>query len=71
MYALVYRVDMLQKAAFVYWFDDYKSVIHISFPPAWGMGDDVLRAFASKISIYKFATIDLMGEPMAAPSSCS
>ena len=34
----------------------------------WGA---VLRAFCSKYSMYKLATMGLTGEPMAAPSTCS
>ena len=34
----------------------------------WGA---VLKAFCSKYSMYRFATIGLTGEPMAAPSTCS
>ena len=32
---------------------------------------DVARALISKSSIKKFATLGLMGDPMAAPSFCS
>ena len=38
LYALVCGVDILQKAASVCFVDDYKSVIHISFPQTLGVG---------------------------------
>ena len=36
-----------------------------------GGGVDVLMAWTSRSSINRFATIGLVGEPMAAPSVCS
>ena len=49
---------------------DDKGVIHIPVPEPGGWGA-VLRAFCSKYSIYRLATIGLTGEPTAAPSTCS
>ena len=41
-----------------------KSVINISFPQSWGLVA-VLRVFVSNSSMNRFATIGLMGYPMA------
>ena len=65
--ALIYRINVIRKLLLC---ADCEGVIYISFPQRRGMGD-VLRALTSKSSIYKFATMGLIGEPMAAPSSCS
>ena len=45
---------------------DDKGVIHIPAPEPGGWSA-VLRAFCSKYSIYRLATMGLTGEPMAAP----
>ena len=49
---------------------DDKCVIHIPAQEPGGCGA-VLRAFCSKYSIYKLATIGLTGEPIATPLTCS
>ena len=66
----VNTVDVLKEALFVGFLVDDKSVTHIPAPELRGVGA-VLRAFCSKYSMYKLATIGLTGEPMAAPSTCS
>ena len=66
---IVYEINMFQKFLFVSCFDDYKGVIHKPLPHQRGCGD-VLMALTSKFSLYKFATIGLVGEPMVAPSTC-
>ena len=67
---LVNGIDAFCKAVLVCRLDDHKCVIHKSSPQARGCGA-VLRATISKSSIYKFATIGLIGEPIVAPSTCS
>ena len=62
LYTLVYGVDVLQEAIFVCCFDDHKSVIHMFFHRLGGLGD-VLRTLASEFSIYKLATMGLIGNP--------
>ena len=68
-YGRINTVDMLKEALFVGFLVDDKGVIHIPVPEP-GVGA-VLRAFCSKCSMYRLATIRLTGEPMAAPSTCS
>ena len=69
-YSRVNTVDVLKEALFVGFLVDDKGVIYIPAPELGGWGA-VLRAFCSKYSMYKLATIGLTGEPMAAPSTCS
>ena len=59
-----------RKPVFVGFLVDNKGVIHQPAPEPGGWGA-VLRAFCSKYSIYRLATIGLTGEPMAAASICS
>ena len=61
---------MFQKGFFVRSIDDSKSIVHKPFPQCREHGD-VARALISKSSINKFATMGLMGDPMAGPSFCS
>ena len=65
----VNTVYVLKEALFVSFLVDDKSVIHIPALELRGWGA-VLRAFCSKHSMYKLATMGLTGEPMAAPSTC-
>ena len=67
-YDRVNTVYVLEKALFVGFLVDDKGVIYIPAPELRGV---VLRAFCSKYSMYKLATMGLTGEPMAAPSTCS
>ena len=69
-YGRVNTVYVLKEALFVGLLVDDKGVIHIPAPELGGWGA-VLRAFCSKYSMYKLATMGLTGEPMAAPSTCS
>ena len=69
-YSRVNTVYVLKKALFVGFLVDDKGVIYIPAPELRGVGA-VLRAFCSKYSMYKLATMGLTGEPMAAPSTCS
>ena len=69
-YGRVNTVDVLKEALFVGFLVDDKGVIHKPVPEPGGLGA-VLRAFCSKYSMYRLATIGLTGEPMAAPSACS
>ena len=66
----VNTVNVLKEALFVGFLVDDKGVIYIPAPEPRGWGA-VLRAFCSKYSMYKLATMGLTGEPMAAPSTCS
>ena len=66
----VNTVYVLEEALFISFLVDDKGVIHIPAPELWGVGA-VLRAFCSKYSMYKLATMGLTGEPMTAPSTCS
>ena len=66
---MVNGVYMVQKVLFVSCFNDYKGVIYKSLPHQRGCGY-VFMALISKSSIYRFATIGLIGEPKAAPSTC-
>ena len=66
----VNTVYVSEEALFVGFLVDDKSVIHIPGPELRGVGA-VLRAFCSKYSMYKLATMGLTGEPKAAPSTCS
>ena len=68
-YGRVNTVDVLKEALFVGFLVDDKGVIYIPTPEP-GVGA-VLRAFCSRYSMYKVATMGLTGEPMAAPSTCS
>ena len=69
-YGRVNTVYVLKEALFVGFLVDDKGVIHIHAPETGGWGA-VLRAFCSKYSMYKLATMGLTGEPMATPSICS
>ena len=69
-YGRVNTVDVLKEPLFVDFLVDNKGVIHIPVPELGGWGA-VLRAFCSKYSMYRLATMGLTGEPMAAPSTCS
>ena len=66
----VNTVYVLEEALFIGFLVDDKGVVHIPAPELRGVGA-VLRAFCSKYSMYKLATMGLTGEPMAAPSTCS
>ena len=63
-------VYVLKKALFVGFLVYDKGVIYIPAPELRGWGA-VLRAFCSKYSMYRLATMGLTGEPMAASSTCS
>ena len=69
-YGRVNTVDVLKEALFISFLVDDKGVIYIPAPEPGGWGA-VLRAFCSKYSMYRLATMGLTGEPMAAPSTCS
>ena len=69
-YDRVNTVYVLKEALFVSFLVDDKGIIYIPAPELRGWGA-VLRAFCSKYSMYKLATMGLTGEPMAAPSTCS
>ena len=69
-YGRVNTVDIFKEALFVGFLVDDKSVIHIPVPEPVGWGAD-LKAFCSKYSMYRLATMGLTREPMAAPSTCS
>ena len=69
-YGRVNTVYVLKEALFISFLVDDKGVIYIPAPELRGVGA-VLRAFCSKYSMYKLATMGLTGEPMAAPSTCS
>ena len=71
LYDRVNTVYVLKKALFVGFLVDDKCVIYIPAPELGGGVMAVLRAFCSKYSMYKLATMGLTGEPMAAPSTCS
>ena len=60
---------VLKEALFIDLLVDDKGVIYIPAPELGGVGA-VLRAFCSKYSMYRLATMWLTGEPMAAPSTC-
>ena len=68
-YGRVNTVYVLEEALFISFLVDDKGLIYI-LPQNLGVGA-VLRAFCSKYSMYKLATMGLTGEPMAAPSTCS
>ena len=70
LYSRVNTVYVLKEALFVGFLVDGKGVIYIPAPEPRGVGA-VLRAFCSKYSMYKLATMGLTREPMAAPSTCS
>ena len=61
-------VYVLKEALFIDLLVDDKGVIYIPAPELGGVGA-VLRAFCSKYSMYRLATMGLTGEPMAAPST--
>ena len=63
-------VYVLKEALFIGFLVGDKGVIHIPAPESGGWGA-VPRAFCSKYSMYKLATMGLTGEPMAAPSTSS
>ena len=69
-YGRVNTVYVLEETLFISFLVDDKGVIHIPAPELGGWGA-VCRAFCSKYSMYKLATMGLTGEPMAAPSTCS
>ena len=65
-YGRVNTVYVLKEALFVGFLVDDKGVIYIPAPELGGVGA-VLRAFCSKYSMYRLATMGLTGEPMATP----
>ena len=70
-YGRVNTVDVLKEALFIGFLVDDKGVIYIPAEEPGGGWGAVLRAFCSKYSMYRLATMGLTGEPMAAPSTCS
>ena len=66
----VHVVDVLKELLSPYRIYDYKSVIHISLK-YFGEYSAVLMALISKSSIWRLATMVLMGDAIAAPWSCS
>ena len=68
--ARVNSVDVLKEVLFMDFLVGDKGVIDIPVPKPWGLGA-VLRTLCSKYSIYKLAPMDLAGEPIAAPLTCS
>ena len=69
-YGRVNTVNVLKETLFIDFLVDGKGVIYIPVLELGGVGA-VLRAFCSKYSMYRLATMGLTGEPMAAPSTCS
>ena len=69
-YGRVNTIYVLKEALFVGFLVDDKGVIYIPAPEPGGWGA-VLRAFCSKYSMYRLATMGLTVESMAAPSTCS
>ena len=66
----VNTVDILEELVIMFSLMDGIDVIHIPKPePGW-MGAE-LMAFASNSSMNRLAVRSLMGEPMAAPWTCS
>ena len=61
---------MLEEALFIGLLVDNKGVIHI-LALELGGGMQCLGLFCSKDSMYRFTTMELTGEPMATPSTCS
>ena len=59
-YGRVNTVDVLKEALFIGFLVDDKGVIYIPAPELGGLGA-VLRAFCSKYSMYKLATMGLTG----------
>ena len=70
-YGRVNTVYVLKEALFIDFLVDDKGVIYIPAPEPGGWVGAVLRAFCSKYSMYRLATMGLTEEPMAAPSTCS
>ena len=65
-YGRVNTVYVLKEALFVDFLVDDKGVIHIPSPePGWWGA--VLRAFCSKYSMFKLATMGLTGDPWQHP----
>ena len=60
-YGRVNTVDVLKEALFISFLVDDKGVIYIPVPEPGGGWGAVLRAFCSKYSMYKLATIGLTG----------
>ena len=69
-YGRVNTVNVLKEALFIDFLVDNKGVIYIPAPELGGWGA-VLRAFCSKNSMYRLATMGRTGEPIAVPSTCS
>ena len=67
----VHGVDTHQEliSAFYFFLDD-KHNIHIPSPESGGL-EDALIALTSRSSMNRFATIGLIGDPMAATCTCS
>ena len=61
---------MIQKILLMSLLLDDLSVIHKPIPKPGGWEED-LRAFPSKCTMYRLATIRLTGDPIAASSTCS
>ena len=67
---LINAVNVIQECLFMgLWLDD-PCVIHKPVPYLGGLIADA-RAFLSKYSMYRLATMGLTSEPIAAPSTCS
>ena len=69
--SMINGIDVFYEAVLICRLDDHKCVMHKSSPQTGGGMCAALRALISNSSIYKFATIGLIGEPIAAPSTCS
>ena len=65
-YGRVNTVYVLKEALFVGLLVDDKGIIHIPAPELGGVGA-VLRAFCSKYSMYRLATMGLTGNPWQHP----
>ena len=68
LYSWIYTVYMIQKKLLLGLLFEDPSVINKPVPKPWGKGRP--ECF-SKCSIYRFATIQLTGDPIATPSACS
>ena len=67
---IINGIYVMQKGIFLCSLDDDESIIHKPFPECRWDGA-VARALVSRSSMSKFATIGLMGEPIATPLTCS
>ena len=70
MDVFINSVEMLQEVVFLCPLDDDEGIIHKSLPECGGVGA-VARAFISRSSINRLATMGLTGDPIAAPLTCS